>query len=149
MWAQAHTEERPCRYPEKSATCKPRGGGGVAQKKPTLPTCWSPVSNLQDCKKVNVCCWSHTIYGTLSWRSLQSDTHTLFCLAAFTQYNYAVVRTHSLFSFIATFHHMNIQFVCPFTTDESLDYFSFWLLWTKLLWTLVYKSSWTHAFISF
>ena len=32
--------------------------------KPTLPTPWPWTSSLQNCKKINPCCWSHSACGT-------------------------------------------------------------------------------------
>lgn len=125
IWTQTYTEGRPC---EDTARRQPPASQRErAQNKPSLTTHWSHISNLQNCKKLNFLWLSYPIYSTLLLQSPQNNTYSIcffffFGLVSFTQYNYVVVCVHSLILFIAVFHHMNIQLLCPFTTDEYLDY---------------------------
>ena len=47
--------------------------GKKSQKEPTLLTPWSWTSSLQNCKKINFCCFSHPICSGVLWQLWQAD----------------------------------------------------------------------------
>lgn len=123
IWTQTYTQGRPC---EDTARRQPSASQRErAQNKPTLTTQWSHISHLQNCKKLNFRWLSHPIYSTLLLQSPQSNTYSIcffFFWSSFFHSVCVVVCVHSLIFSVAEFHHMNIQLLCPFTTDEYLNY---------------------------
>ena len=57
-------------HSKKVPICKP----GRPHQNLTILASWSWISSLQNCEKINVCCWSHPVYGIWSWQPKQTNT---------------------------------------------------------------------------
>lgn len=77
--------------------------GQRPRRKPTLLTPWSWTSGLQNLKRINVCCLSHLVCGTLLW--WPQPIHTAFLSCPLSLYK---AQTHGFSQ-----HSTSEPYVCP------------------------------------